>query len=553
MTDQESTKAQLLAELAALRRRVTELEAGGEGGLLNRVARLWSSSLDLDQVLASVLEEVNRSLGVIASSVWLIDPQTAELVCRQTRGPGSGIVQGWRLEVGQGIAGWVARAGRGVIVADAQLDQRHFEGLDGQTGVRTRSVLTVPLRVKESVTGVIQVVDSAVGRFSPLDLSLLGSLASSAAFAIDNAMLYARAQHEIAKREQATEALQESERKLRSIIEQSHDGIVLVDRQGTITEWNHGQEEIAGLQRAQVLGRPLWDVQFQALPQEHRTPMARQRAQAAMAEFLETGYAPWLNQLGENEIQRPDGVRRVVQTLAFPIQTDDGPIAGSIVRDITVRKRAEEQLRASLEAKEVLLKEIHHRVRNNLAIISSLLEQQSRVTEHPATRDALQDCKGRVSAMAYVHHQLYASQDLSQVDMAPYIRELCAHLRRLHDAYHVAFVIEVPEGVLDISAAVPCGLILNELITNALKYAFPPVRDRDSDVASEVRVTFRREMGGAYELTVSDNGIGLSPGFDQRVERTLGLTLIEALVEQLEGSMAWQSGPGTTCRILFTP
>jgi two-component sensor histidine kinase len=163
---------------------------------LAEAAAAVGSTLDLDQVLFTVLEEVRRLLDVVAASVWLIEPETDELVCRQAVGSKSEIVRGWRLALGEGIAGWVADSGESLIVPDTRADERHFKGVDRQTGLDLRSILSVPLRVKEDVIGILQVVDTEVDRFSPTDLTLLEPLAASAAIAIENAQLYERARQD---------------------------------------------------------------------------------------------------------------------------------------------------------------------------------------------------------------------------------------------------------------------------------------------------------------------------------------------------------------------
>jgi len=160
-----------------------------ELALLNRASQALGSTLDLDRVLVAVLEEVRRLLDVVASSVWLIDPETDELVCWHATGPRSDVVRGWRLALGEGLVGWVAHSGEGQIVLDTRANGRHFVGVDQQVGLEMRSILSVPLRVKEDVIGAIQVLDTDVNRFSAADLTLLESLAASAAIAIDNARL----------------------------------------------------------------------------------------------------------------------------------------------------------------------------------------------------------------------------------------------------------------------------------------------------------------------------------------------------------------------------
>ena len=171
----------------ALRRRNREL------AMLNRASGALISTLELDQVLATVLEEVRHLLGVVACSVWLADPETDELVCQQSTGPQKEIMRGWRLAPGQGLVGWVASSGESLIVPDAWADERYFRPVDEQTRLGLRSILSVPLRIKGDVIGVLQVVDTEVGRFDTTDLELLELLAATAAIAIENARLYEQA------------------------------------------------------------------------------------------------------------------------------------------------------------------------------------------------------------------------------------------------------------------------------------------------------------------------------------------------------------------------
>lgn len=169
--------------------------------LLNRAGKAFSSTLDLNEVLSAVLEEVRHLLGAVGCSAWLIDPETNELVCRQVAGPQREIVRNWRLEVGQGIAGQVARAGESLIVPDTRADKRHFKGVDQKTGLAIRSILCVPLHVRRNVIGVIQVVAVQADRFNTGDLRLVEAIASSAASAIENARLYGQNRRQAVEQE----------------------------------------------------------------------------------------------------------------------------------------------------------------------------------------------------------------------------------------------------------------------------------------------------------------------------------------------------------------
>lgn len=190
--------------LAAISRDITESsryeealqQRNRELMFLNRVGQILSSTLDMDHILITLLEEVRRLLGVVAASVWLIDFKTGDLVCRQVTGPQHEQVRGWRLAPGQGLAGWTVSHEESVVVADASRDERYFTGVDEETGLALRSILTVPMRTQQRVLGVIQVVDTAVGRFSPPDLAILEPLAATAAVAVENARLYQQAQRD---------------------------------------------------------------------------------------------------------------------------------------------------------------------------------------------------------------------------------------------------------------------------------------------------------------------------------------------------------------------
>jgi len=257
MKDKVKTKEQLIDELAEMRQRVAELEAAETKGkraeealarrtrelaLLNRAGQAFSSTLDLDQVLATVLEEVCRLLNVAAGSVWLTSPETGALVCQQAIGPQSEVVRGWRLAPGEGVAGWVARHGESLIVPDTQTDERHFGGVDRRIGMETRSILSVPLPGTRGVIGVLQVVDTDVGSFGPTDVALIEPLAASASIAIQNARLYqelqAHTEHLEQRVRERTAQLAAQHARLEAILYSVSDGIVVADAAGEILHAN---------------------------------------------------------------------------------------------------------------------------------------------------------------------------------------------------------------------------------------------------------------------------------------------------------------------------
>jgi PAS domain S-box-containing protein len=245
-----------------------------------------------------------------------------------------------------------------------------------------------------------------------------------------------------------------------------------------------------------------------------------------------------------------DGQEKWVREKAYLEFDETGELRGGfgITQDVTERKRSEqelrereERLRASLGEKEVLLKEIHHRVKNNMQVISSLVSLQAEELQDAVPRAIFQDLTHRVRSMALVHEKLYQSVDLARVEFAEYLRSLLSYLWRAYgtEASGVRLTVDVEPVMLSVNTAVPFGLILNELVGNALKHAF---RDR---AEGEVIVSFRGGAPGRVRLSVRDNGTGLPAGVDWRQARSLGLRLVQMLAGQLRAAVEVSSAGGT--------
>ena len=213
-----------------------------ELAFLNRAGRMFASTLDLDRVLVTVLEEVRGLLGVTAASIWLVDTRTRELVCQQATGPQGEALLGTRLVWGAGLVGWVAQNGKTLVVPDTQVDNRHFKGVDRRTGLTLRSILSVPLQVKEGVVGVLQVSDADVDRLSESDLALIEPLAATAAIAIENARLYEELHSYAELMEERVQKrasqLQAQYAQSQAILRSTADGIVVTDSEGAIRQAN---------------------------------------------------------------------------------------------------------------------------------------------------------------------------------------------------------------------------------------------------------------------------------------------------------------------------
>jgi len=211
------------------------------------------------------------------------------------------------------------------------------------------------------------------------------------------------------------------------------------------------------------------------------------------------------------------------------------------------RKKTEAQIRASLQEKDVLLKEIHHRVKNNMQVISSLLNLQSRHIQDPNVLEMFKESQRRIRSMALIHERLYQSSDLSRIEFSQYVRNLAAHLFHSYqvDSSRIRLTMDTEEVFLNINTAIPCGLIVNELISNALKHGFPDGR------SGEMGLELHRVLGDGYVLRVRDDGVGFPEGLDFRRTETLGMQIVVTLVSQIEGRLDLQRQSGTIFTLEF--
>ncbi len=341
---------------------------------------------------------------------------------------------------------------------------------------------------------------------------------------------------DISERKSAEEALRAGEERYRSLFSSMTEGFALheivYDADGQpcdyrFLEINPAFERLTSLKRDDVIGH----MHNQIMPDDDPKWLQEYGKVAMTGNPVHfENYSPALNRYYEVHAYRPAPQQFAV-----------------VFMDITERKLAEECLRASLAEKEVLLKEIHHRVKNNMQVISSLISLQANSPADPAVKRVLEDLRGRVHTMALVHEKLSLSHDISRVDFAEYARSLLHSIWRANasDSAKVRLKLDLQPMQLPVEAAVPCGLILNELATNSLKHAF---RGKDEGA---VTVALRKSADGQTCLTVSDDGIGLPADLDWRQSPTLGLQLVSMLARQLGGTMEVHKGDGAEFRIVF--
>ncbi|RQW84717.1 MAG: PAS domain S-box protein [Geobacter sp.] len=340
---------------------------------------------------------------------------------------------------------------------------------------------------------------------------------------------------DISERKRTEDALRESEEKFRVLAETSPASIALYQGEDVLYI-NPTAAKLIGYTTEELSRISFWGCvhdDFKGMVRERG--LARMRGESVPSQY-------------ECKFVSKEGKELWAIIAVGRIEFKGKPAGIVTLVDTTEAKLAEEKVRASLAEKEVLLKEVHHRVKNNLQIISSLLELQSDYIRDEQARMFFRDSQNRIRSMALIHQKLYQSESLAFIDFRDYIEDLATYLFSLSvkDLDLIRLTVDVAEVSLSVDEAIPCGLIINELISNSLKHAFPDAR------GGEIAVTCRIGEEGMILLTVSDNGIGLPPDLDVGNTETLGLQLVTMLVKQLHGRMELSGDHGTLWEIAFS-
>ena len=322
------------------------------------------------------------------------------------------------------------------------------------------------------------------------------------------------------------------------ILDLAADAIIAVDVRKSIIFFNRSAEAAFGYLPHEVHAKPLKFLFRGGLAGFHPERIARLEAFGENASVAAE----------RREIvgRRKDGSEFPAKVSLSKIEFEGAPILSLMLQDMTSHAFTEERLRAALREKEVLLEEVHHRVKNNLQVITSLLGLQARSIKDSATRIKFDESRYRIQAMAILHEILDESSSLAEIDFADYVQRLVAHLVRSYGAIgriRTRLLLDPLSCHRDV--ALPCGLIVNEVLSNALKYAFPGGK------AGEVQIELRKELGGKVHLLIADNGIGLPRGCDWQTSPTLGLRLVRTLARQIEADMQVTGGNGTVFSITF--
>ena len=312
---------------------------------------------------------------------------------------------------------------------------------------------------------------------------------------------------------------------LEAVLDSMSAGLIVLDPRGGIVSVNGAAGELLGYERAELAGRPFRQICTEA-SEAVGNPL---RGASCCGEGV-----------SETELVRRDGSTLQVSISCAELRPRDGSLQGfvCVAQDLTDRKRIEEEVRRALAEKELLLREVHHRVKNNMQVISSLLAMQSSRAEDPRVAASFEESQGRIRSMALIHEQLYRSADLTGIDLGSYLRILTDQvLESFGKEAAIDVDVRVTDPGLEVDRALACGLIVNELVANAIKHAFPRGGGR-------VRLSLVEGPEDTCELVVADDGLGLTAPEEILGATSMGMSLVRTLVDQLEGELAVES-PGS--------
>lgn len=339
-------------------------------------------------------------------------------------------------------------------------------------------------------------------------------------------------QKEIEERITAQKKLVIAQEYTSSIIHSSIDMIIASDRDGLVTEFNAAAQKAFGYTAEEVIGEKVWKL-FES----------KEESDSILLQILERGFF-----LGEMNGVNAKGEVFPAYLSASLLINDKGESVGTVgvVKDITELKKTEQELKDNVNQKEVLIKEVHHRVKNNLQVINSILKLQSSFIEDQQALVAIRDCQERIKSMAFIHESLYQSNDLAKVNFAEYLRTLCSNLMFSYEMQgkKIDLDLDVDQVSLSLDSGISCGLIVNELISNALKYAF---HHQDE---GNIKVKLK-SAGEGHMLSVEDDGSGIPKDLDYTKTNSLGFQLVLGLVDQIDGKIEHISRSGTKFIINF--
>lgn len=411
--------------------------------------------------------------------------------------------------------------------------------------IRTISLLS-PKSMPRAVMDALKVmggkrVDTAIYEFIAKDGSrVIGEVSGAPVKRNGRIVGLVSIARDITARKAAEDALREKEEMLSCILETINEGILVLDPDFHYTYWNREMEILSKTSRDQVVGsgKKAWEL-FPHLREEGVVKLMRQ---AMRGKSISRDCIPF---------RLRDNSSGFTSEAYMPLKTPDGGVRGvvGVIRNITQQKKAEAVLKNSLREKEVLLQEIHHRVKNNMQIMTSLLRLQASNIEDVGVQEMFAESRNRIHSMALIHEKLYKSMDFTHINYARYVQTLVSHLFATYNVNRkdVELKLSLDDIFLNINSAIPCGLLINELVSNSLKHAFPGGRK------GEIRVALHQSKAGNVNLVVGDTGVGFPKDVQWEAPNSLGMQIILDLIRQLDAAVEFNGKNGTLFSIAFRP
>lgn len=510
--------------------------------ILNRIITAVNRADNLAMLLEESLRASIEMIAFDGGGIHLVNPdgKTASLVCQRGL-PEEFVRRCESLKLADAAGRMLFIEGKPIFQNDCSSLLERPEG-----GWKVISTARIPLVSKDKIVGTITLINAREHIFEESEKDLLLSIGRQIGMAVTKM--------------RSENALRESENRYRTITEQSLVGIQII-KDGRLVFVNDGWARITGYSPAEIM-KWGYDEYLKIVHPDDRSLFVGQarKAQAGIREDVMAIYdCRFLSSIGEV---------KWVSINSKAVDFADGRAIVGMIVDITERKlsaaalvsankqltatnehlfRREQELTRANHDKEILLKEIHHRVKNNLQIINSLINLQiHNISDHKAV-DLLKECQSRIKTIAMVHEKMYQFGNLARVDIGTYLENLFLHLGRMYldDPARVTLSVSTHDVCLPIDQAIPVALLANELMSNSFKYAFPQHN------TGKITINLAKDGNSRYVLQIGDNGVGLPPGTDYRKTASLGMQLVTTFATQLRGTIELDKGPGTSFTIIF--
>ena len=487
--------------------------------VLHNIANQVNKTIDLNELLNAIRLELSRVIDTTNFFVALKNEQTGQLTFPYSQDEMDD--DDTDIIPGKTLSAYVLKTGKPLLANEKMMEELTTKGIIERIGSPSKIWLGAPLIIQDRAIGIVAVQSySSADLYDEKDMEILSFVSHEIALAIDK------------KRVEEEISIQKSY--FENLFQMSPDALVILNNGVEIVQINSEFEKLFGYTEKEVIGKFINNLIVPEELNEESIGYAKAITSGKTISF-------------ESVRNHKNGTRIDIEAIGKPIKLGENQLALLVIyRDISVRKKHEQQIMRDLEEKEVLLKEVHHRVKNNMQVISSMLKLQSRYIDDKKALELFKNSQDRVKSMALIHERIYNSPDLASVNFEEYVRNLAHNLfvsSRIN-SNNVVLEIDIKNIAVNMNKAVPLGLIINELISNALKHAFPNERK------GKLSISIKKKKD-KFELIVADDGVGCKKDLEFEKADTLGLQLVHALTQQLKGELQFNSGNGTRFILTF--